>query len=110
MSTARSAAGKLEPYFTVSAGIVIISPDIANLTDGSTLSPQTQVEFAFTVGLGLKFWVTPMIAIRAEFRTLVPVYFTSTAFYVGTGGSGVGLSGGLPYAQFAFTGGLTFAF
>jgi len=103
-------AGKIEPYFTVSAGMVIISPDTAHLTDGSTLTPNTQVEFAFTVGLGLKFWVTPQIAIRAEFRTLVPVYFTGTSFYVGTGGAGVGLSGGLPYAQFAFTGGATFAF
>jgi hypothetical protein len=102
--------GKLEPYFTLSAGLVILSPDTAHLTDGSTLTPQTQVEFAFTAGLGLKFWVTPMIAIRAEFRTLVPVYFNGGGFYVGTGGAGVGLSGGIPFAQFAFTGGLTFAF
>jgi hypothetical protein len=102
--------GNLEPYFTVSAGLVILTPDTAHLTDGTTLSPQTQVEFAFTAGLGLKFWVTPMIAIRAEFRTLVPVYFSGGGFYVGTGGAGVGLSGGIPFAQFAFTGGLTFAF
>jgi hypothetical protein len=39
----------------------------------------------------------------------VPVYFNSTVFYVGTGGGGVGVSGGLPWAQFAFTGGLTVA-
>jgi opacity protein-like surface antigen len=101
--------GKLEPYATVTAGVVIISPSTARLTDGTTLTPSTEVEFAFTVGLGLKFWVTPMIAIRAEFRTLVPVFFNSTAFYVGTGGGGLGVSGGIPFAQFAFTGGLTLA-
>jgi len=101
--------GKLEPYATVTAGLVIISPATLHLTDGTTLSPESNVEFAFTIGLGLKFWVTPMIAIRAEFRTLVPVYFTGTSFYVGTGGAGLGVSGGIPFAQFAFTGGLTIA-
>ena len=65
--------------------------------------------FAFTAGLGLKLWMTEMIALRFEARALVPVYFNSTAFYVGTGGGGVGVSGGLPWAQFAFTGGLTVA-
>ena len=101
--------GRVEPYGTVSAGLVIISPSALRLTDGSTFTPQSSVQFAFTAGLGAKIWINEMIAIRLETRALVPVYFTGTSFYVGTGGGGVGLSGGIPFAQFDFTGGLTIA-
>jgi hypothetical protein len=101
--------GRLEPFFTVTAGVIIVSPATNRLTDGSTLSPSTNVKFAFTAGGGLKIWINDMFAIRAEIRALVPVYFTGTSFFVGTGGAGVGVSGGIPFAQFDFTGGLTVA-
>lgn len=102
--------GRIEPYGTLTAGLVIISPSALRLTDGSTLTPNDTVQFAFTAGIGAKIWITEMIAFRAEARALVPVYFTGTSFYVGTGGGGVGLSGGIPFAQFDFTGGVTIAF
>ena len=90
--------------------MIIVSPGGARLTDGSTLTASTQVKFAFTAGGGLKIWINEMFAVRAEIRALVPVYFTGTTFFVGTGGAGVGVGGGIPFAQFDFTGGLTVAF
>jgi hypothetical protein len=101
--------GRFEPYGSLTAGLVILSPSALRLTDGSTLSPETSVRFGFTGALGVKIWITEMIAIRGEARALIPVYFSSGGIYVGTGGTGVGLSGGIPFAQFAFTGGLTLA-
>jgi hypothetical protein len=40
----------------------------------------------------------------------VPVYFSGGGFWVGTGGASVGLSGGIPFAQFDFTGGVSVRF
>jgi hypothetical protein len=102
--------GRLEPFFSLTAGVVIVAPDTNTLTDGTVLTPSTQVRFAFTAGGGLKVWINEMFAIRGEVRAMVPVYFTGTTFYAGTGGAGLGVSGGIPYAQFDFTGGLVVAF
>src|SRR5262249_57056818 len=93
-------------YASITAGIVILSPSTLQLQDGSSLTPESSVRFAFTAALGLKVWITPMIGLRFDVRALVPVYFSGGGFYVGTGGAGVGLSGGIPFAHFAFTGGL----
>jgi hypothetical protein len=101
--------GRLEPFLSLTAGVIILSPAPNTLADGTTLTADTQVKFAFTAGGGLKVWINEMFAVRLEVRALVPVYFNSTAFYVGTGGGGVGVSGGIPFAQFDFTGGLVVA-
>jgi hypothetical protein len=101
--------GRLEPFFSLTAGVIIVAPDAARLTDGTTLTADTQVKFAFTGGGGLKVWINEMFAVRLEVRALVPVYFSSTTFYAGTGGGGLGVSGGIPFAQFDFTGGLVVA-
>src|SRR5262249_41348353 len=86
-------AGRVEPYASITAGIVILSPSTLQLQDGSSLTPESSVRFAFTAALGLKVWITPMIGLRFDVRALVPVYFSGGGFYVGTGGAGVGLSG-----------------
>ena len=83
---------------------------VASATSSDPLTPSTQVKFAFTGGGGLKIWINERFAVRLEIRALVPVYFTGTTFFVGTGGAGLGVSGGIPFAQFDFTGGLTVAF
>jgi hypothetical protein len=38
------------------------------------------------------------------------VFFTGGAFWVGTGGASAGLTGGIPFAQFDFTGGISIRF
>jgi hypothetical protein len=66
--------------------MVIIAPDTLTFTNGTTATAETSVQFAFTGGLGLKVWVTEMIALRAEARALMPVYFSGGGLWVGTGG------------------------
>ncbi|HEY1904914.1 MAG TPA: hypothetical protein VGG91_02670, partial [Myxococcaceae bacterium] len=75
--------GRLEPFFSLTLGVIIVSPATARLTDGTTLTPSTQVKFAFTGGGGLKIWINERFAVRLEIRALVPVYFTGTTFFVG---------------------------
>ncbi len=102
--------GRIEPFGAISAGMVIIAPDTLTFTNGTTATANTSVQFAFTTGLGVKIWVTEMIAFRAEARALVPVFFSGGGVWVGTGGASVGLSGGIPFAMFDFTGGLSVKF
>jgi hypothetical protein len=102
--------GKIEPFGAVSAGMVIFHADTIHFQDGSSYSSSDQVRFAFTAGLGFKYWITDRLGLRFEARALVPVYFSGGGFWVGTGGASVGLSGGIPFAQFDFTGGISARF
>ncbi len=102
--------GRIEPFGSLTAGLVIVAPGTLTFTNGTTATANTSVQFAFTGGLGLKVWVTEMIALRFEARALVPVYFSGGGLWVGTGGASVGLSGGIPFAMFDFTGGVSVRF
>ncbi|HET6981874.1 MAG TPA: hypothetical protein VFI53_07015 [Myxococcaceae bacterium] len=102
--------GRIEPFGAITAGMVILHPSDLRFQDGSTYTADDAVRFAFTAGLGFKVWLTESIGLRFEARALVPVYFSGGGFWVGTGGASVGLSGGIPFAQFDFTGGLSFRF
>jgi len=102
--------GKIEPFGAVSAGMVIFHADTIHFQDGSSYSSSDQVRFAFTAGLGFKYWITDRLGLRFEARALVPVYFSGGGFWVGTGGASVGLSVGIPFAQFDFTGGISARF
>jgi hypothetical protein len=102
--------GRIEPFGAVSAGMVIIHPSSVRFQDGTTYSGSDTVRFAFTAGLGFKVWLTEAFGLRFEARALVPVYFSGGGLWVGTGGASVGLSGGIPFAQFDFTGGVSLRF
>ena len=102
--------GRIEPFGAITAGMVIIHPSAVRFQDGTTYSGDDTVRFAFTAGLGFKVWLTENVGLRFEARALVPVYFSGGGFWVGTGGASVGLSGGIPFAQFDFTGGISVRF
>jgi hypothetical protein len=65
--------------------------------------------FAFTLGGGLKIWLIEQLAIQLDARMMAPVWFSSASFYVGTGGGGFGVSGGIPIVEGNFTGGIVIA-
>ena len=102
--------GRIEPFGALTLGLVIISPGQIVFSNGATASASTQVKPAFTGGLGFKLWLTDMVALRFMARALVPLYFTGTSIWVGTGGSGLAVGAGIPWAQFDFTGGLQVKF
>ena len=102
--------GRIEPFGAITLGMVIISPGDITFVGGATGTASTQVKFAFTGGLGFKVWLTEQLGLRFEARALVPVYFTGSSVWVGTGGTSVAVGGGIPWAQFDFTGGVEVKF
>ena len=102
--------GRIEPFGAFTLGMVIIHASTLRFPDGTTYTGGDTVRFAFTAGLGFKVWLTEAVGLRFEARALLPVYFSGGGFWVGTGGAAVGLSGGIPFAQFDFTGGVSIRF
>jgi hypothetical protein len=49
------------------------------------------------------------VALRLDARLVAPVYFSGGSFYAGSGGAALSVSGGIPFVQGCFTGGLTIA-
>jgi hypothetical protein len=63
---------------------------------------------AFGLAGGVKVFVSEKVALRLGIEMLAPVYFAGTSAYVGTGGAGVAVTGGIPTVSGNFTAGLTF--
>jgi opacity protein-like surface antigen len=87
-------------------GTALFMPGTLRYANGTTTSLSDTWRFAFTLGAGLKVDLSRHLAIRLDARVAAPVYFSSGAFYVGSGGSGISVSGGIPIWQWNFLGGL----
>jgi hypothetical protein len=97
---------RLEPFLEGSLGAVVYIPESFNV--GFThYSPGTTWRMAFGLGGGLKVFLTPRVALRLTAEMLAPILFSGGGFYVGTGGSGVSVSGGVPTVTGNFTVGIT---
>lgn len=90
-------------------GAALFLPGTLRLADGSTVGLGDTWRFAFTFGGGVKIRVVPKVALRLETRLALPLYFSSGGVYVGSGGAGLGVSGGVPIWQWNFLGGLAFS-
>jgi hypothetical protein len=100
--------GILEPFFGASIGAVVYMPDNFSVAAVS-YDPDDTWRMAFALGGGLKAFVHPKLALRLGAELLGTVYFYGASFYTGTGGSGIGVTGGIPTVSGNFTVGLTFA-
>lgn len=100
--------GKVEPFFGGSIGGMVSSPDSFK-SGGITYNPGETWYFAFGLAGGVKVFVSQKVALRLGIEMLAPVNFYGGTYYVGTGGSGMSVSGGIPTISGNFTAGLTFA-
>ncbi len=100
---------RVEPYFGGTLGAVVFSPGSLTTTNGTRFTGSDTWRFGMTLGGGLKFWLSEKVALQADARMLLPVWFSSSSFYVGTGGAALGVSGGIPTVEGNFTGGLVIA-
>ena len=66
--------------------------------------------FAMTLGLGVKSYFSERVGLRLQTRLLMPMNFYGTSFWFGSGGSGVGVSGGSAILQGDVSAGLFFLF
>jgi hypothetical protein len=89
---------KTRAFFRVGGGACWASPSYQGLSDTWRV--------AMDLALGLKIYPTDKIGIRLQAGVLMPLVFTGGGLYVGTGGAGVGVSAGIPIAQFNFSAGL----
>ncbi len=98
---------RVEPYVAASLGAAVFSAGTLRFPGSTTqLVSSDAWRFAFTVGLGLKIWLSEQLALQGEARMLAPVWFSGGTFYAGTGGSAFAVSGGIPMVEGNFTGGL----
>jgi opacity protein-like surface antigen len=100
---------KLEPFIGATIGATLFLPSELRYSNGTTTTFGDTWRFGFTIGGGLNFHITEKIALQGQVRLAAPVYFSSTSFYVGSGGAGLGVSGGIPLWQWNFMGGLVFS-
>jgi opacity protein-like surface antigen len=101
---------RLEPFFGGSLGAALFHlGSIRNPVTNVTLNGSDIWRFAFTFGLGTKIWLRDNIALQLDAKMLLPVWFSSSSIYVGTGGAGFGVSGGIPVIEGNFGGGLVIA-
>jgi len=101
--------GPVEGFIALTVGASLFVPGEVTLVTGSSVQLNDTWEFAFTAGGGFKVFLLPSLALRFEARLEAPVYFTGGAFYAGSGGAGLVVSGGIPFVQGDFTAGLVFA-
>jgi hypothetical protein len=91
--------GDLEPFVTGSVGAVWVAPSDPLLTDGRTVDLADTWLFAFSVGGGLKWFLSRALGLRVQARVFLPILLESGAFYSGPGGSAFAVSAGIPLVQ-----------
>jgi hypothetical protein len=101
--------GALEPFISGSLGAVWIAPSDPVLTDGRTVDLADTWLFAFSVGGGLKWFLSRALGLRLQARVFLPILLESGAFYSGPGGSAFAVNGGIPLVQGDLSVGLVLA-
>ncbi len=94
-----SATERLVPFFGGGLGLAWFSPSGVEVQGAPSLQPADTWLFAFNLGLGVKWFLSPVIGLRAEARVLMPVYFASGAFLSGPNGAALTVNAGIPLVQ-----------
>jgi hypothetical protein len=89
---------KVRPFFRAGAGAWWASPDYQGLSDTWRV--------AMDLAGGVKIYPSEKIGIRLQAAMMMPLVVYGGGLYVGTGGASVGVSAGIPIAQFNFSAGL----
>ena len=97
--------GNFWPYWMFSLGATRFDP---------TEQPKDYWRFSMTTGLGIKYFFTDVIGIKAQARLLLPLYFNGIGFGCGIGTGGASCGGGAGFGseivQGDFTGGVVLRF
>jgi hypothetical protein len=95
-------AGAFRPFAAFTIGATYFNPK-DNSYEGN-------LEFSFTAGGGVKYYFTNNIGVRAQWRFLVPIYFSSASIFCNNGYCGIVVSGGTYLLQYDLTAGLIVSF
>jgi hypothetical protein len=94
-------------YFVSNAKIEGYAGALAGITSfkiGST----TATKFGYGFRLGANVWATSRVGIKLQAQLMSAAQSVGGGFYIGTGGSGAGISSYSSFYQFGLGGGLTF--
>jgi hypothetical protein len=94
---------RVEPYVGAQLGMALINTD--NPRNGRS---SNFTKFAWGFRGGTNIWLTDAVGLKLQLQLLSAVQALGGGFYLGTGGSGVGLSTYSTLLQFNIGGGLTF--
>ena len=98
----------LRQFNRTSWGYGGISIGAAGLVPKNNLDSAWRIAFGLT--LGAKFLVSKKIGIKIQAQGLFPIQWAGGSLYVGTGGSGYGVTAGTSIVQINVGGGLYYAF
>lgn len=95
--------GKVEGWGGIGAGVCIINTE--NLKNGNS---ESATKFAWQIRGGANIWATDRVGIKLTAQLQSAVQSVGGGFYIGTGGTGAGLSSYSSLMQFGLGGGLVF--
>lgn len=95
---------RVEPYVGGQLGMALINTD--NPGAGGKSSSFTKFAWGFKGGTNI--WLSDKVALKLQMQLLSAVQALGGGFYLGTGGSGVGVSSYSSLLQFSLGGGLSF--
>ena len=86
------------PFGSMSFGLILLHPQSVLYSD--------EWQFSFTIGGGLKYYMTRNLGLRLQARALIPLYWGSGGIWCGTGGCSAGIGSTSLMLQADFTAGL----
>lgn len=90
--------GNTRPFGAITIGASLFHPNDASRSD--------EWLAAATLGGGVKIDMSEKVGLRLQGRILMPLIFSGTSLWVGTGGAGVGVGSWTPFIQFDLTAGI----
>jgi opacity protein-like surface antigen len=100
---------QIRPFGVFTLGTTYFIPKDVTYINDEPVDVESQWKFSMTLGAGAKIWFTDRVGIRLQGNLMLPMFWSSTGFAVGTGGGGFYVGGGTSMVQGNFTGGLIFA-
>jgi opacity protein-like surface antigen len=94
--------GNFRPFAAFTIGATYFNPMDDNIN--------SELEFSFTAGGGIKYYFTENLATRLQWRFLIPVYFSSAFVFCSDGYCGIFITGGTYLLQYDLTAGIAFSF
>ena len=88
---------KVEAYGSVLAGITSFK-----------IGSATATKFGYGFRLGANFWASPRVGLKLQAQLMSAAQSVGGGFYIGTGGTGAGVSSYSSFYQFGLGGGLAF--
>lgn len=94
--------GNFRPFAAFTLGASYFKPKDEKIS--------SELEFSFTAGGGIKYYFAENLAVRLQWRFLIPIYFSDVSIFCSDGYCGLFITGGTYLLQYDLTAGLAFSF